>query len=302
VSACPTNFNSKFFQVAYINFYSPDPNSSSEFISLLIQNATQWAKEGWGGYLLPGTVGKQISGFLMMTPLLNNSQAVASMKAVFDFANTSGNYIYNSGVDEYDSFYDMYETFLAPSGEKIGLGTALGGRLIPASQFEGADNQAALLTALTTIQDMITWPTRSPDQSLLTYGAPFQILVTTPNNYPTTAENDTSALHPAWRDAVWSMVINVPFSNSASADDIRTAFQVTTSATDVLRKLNPVGGAYLNEADTFEPDPVNTYWGSANYERLLKIKKEIDPGNILTCWDAIGWDPTDERYSCYPSL
>ena len=252
--------------------------------------------------MLPGTYGKQVSGLLMMTPKLNNAQAVASMKAIFDFAKASGNYVYNSGIDEYDSYYDMYSTFLAPTGELVGLGTALGGRLVPGSQFEGADNQAALLKALNKIQDMITWPTRSSDQSLLTYGAPFQILVTTPNNFPTTAENDTSSVHPAWREAVWSMVINVPFSNSASASDVRAAFQVANSATDVLRKLNPTSGTYLNEADTFETDPVNTYWGSANYERLLKIKKSLDPGNILTNWDAIGWDPTDPRYSCYPSL
>lgn len=60
--------------------------------------------------------------------------------------------------------------------------------------------------------------------------------------------------------------------------------------------------AYLNEADIFETDPVNTFWGAKNYERLVGIKKELDPGNLLTCWDCIGWDPTDERYGCYPSL
>lgn len=178
----------------------------------------------------------------MMTPLLTNDDAVASMQAVMDFAATPGNVVYSSTVDTYDSFYDMYSYFLAPNGEKVGLGTALGGRLIPSSQFDGADNQAALLDALNAVQDMITWPTRSPDPLLLTYGAPLQILVTTPNNYPTTADNDTSSLNPAWREAVWHTIVNVPFSNSASAADITTAFQTATSATDVLRKLIPDGG------------------------------------------------------------
>jgi hypothetical protein len=82
----------------------------------------------------------------------------------------------------------MWSTCLAPTGEKLGLGTAIGGRLIPASQFEGAENQTALLEALDTVLDMVTYPTRSTDPLLLTYGVPFRILVTTPNNYPTTVQ------------------------------------------------------------------------------------------------------------------
>lgn len=67
-----------------------------------------------------------------------------------------------------------------------------------------------------------------------------------------------------------------------------------------LRELTPDGGAYLNEADTFENDPAATFWGEKNYERLLALKKEIDPLNILTTHQAIGWDKNDPRYACYP--
>ncbi|TVY32503.1 FAD-linked oxidoreductase, partial [Lachnellula subtilissima] len=281
-------------QIAYINYYSPDPNSSADLISLMIQSATQWAAEGWGGYLSPGAYSKQYHSLILMTPLLTNAQAVAAMTPLFDLAYASGNTVYSSGINSVDGYNEMYKVYLEPGGEKLGLGTALGSRLIPESQFATPENQTALLDALLEVQNMITYPTRSDDPLLLSYGVPFQILVTTPSNYPTTAANDTSAVHPAWREAVWHMVMNVPFSNSASAADIKTAFEIATNTTDVLRNLIPDGGAYLNEADTFEKDPVGTFWGEAKYERLLAIKKELDPGNLLTCFGCIGWEATDE--------
>ncbi|TVY40181.1 FAD-linked oxidoreductase [Lachnellula occidentalis] len=289
-------------QVAYINYYSPDTNSSAELISLMIQSATKWAAEGWGGYLSPGAYSKQYHSLILMTPLLTNAEAVASMTPLFELAYANGNYVYSMGINTVNSYYEMYNVYLAPGGEKLGLGTALGSRLIPASQFATPAKQDALLDALLEVQDMITYPTRSTDSLLLSYGVPFQILVTAPSNYPTTAANDTSSVHPAWREAVWHMVMNVPFSNSASAGDIKTAFQIATDTTDVLRKLVPDSGAYLNEADTFEKDPVGTFWGQEKYERLVGIKKVLDPGNLLTCFGCIGWDETDERYGCYPDM
>ncbi|TVY15434.1 FAD-linked oxidoreductase, partial [Lachnellula arida] len=281
-------------QVAYINYYSPDPNSSAELLSLMIQSATTWAEQGWGGYLSPGAYSLEYQSLILMTPLLTNEEAIAAMTPLFDLANAPGNYVYSSGVNTVDSYYEMYNVYLAPGGEKLGLGTALGSRLIPASQFESAASQEALLDALIEVQDMVTYPTRSNDTLLLSYGVPFQILVTTPSNYPTTAANDTSAIHPAWREAVWHMVLNVPFSNSADAADIQTAFEIATNTTDVLRDLIPDGGAYLNEADTFEKDRVGTFWGQEKYDRLVGIKTELDPGNLLTCFGCIGWDETDE--------
>jgi hypothetical protein len=56
------------------------------------------------------------------------------------------------------------------------------------------------------------------------------------------------------------------------------------------------------EADVFETDPEGTFWGQEKYQRLLTIKKAIDPGNILSCWDCVGWDSKAPRYGCYPQV
>jgi hypothetical protein len=69
-----------------------------------------------------------------------------------------------------------------------------------------------------------------------------------------------------------------------------------------LREFTPDGGAYQNEADAFETDPVGSFWGEENYARLLRIKKEVDPMNILSVHNGVGWDTGDERFRCYPDV
>lgn len=88
---------------------------------------------------------------------------------------------------------------------------------------------------------------------------------------------------------------------AGGAGSISKAFTAASTALDPLRKITPSSGAYQNEADIFEPDYATAFWGQQNYERLLKIKKEVDPDNILTCHQCIGWDGADARYGCYPT-
>jgi hypothetical protein len=71
---------------------------------------------------------------------------------------------------------------------------------------------------------------------------------------------------------------------------------------DKMRAITPTGGAYQNEADLFEPDPVSAYWGQENYNRLLKLKRELDPDNMLSCFNCIGWERNDARHACYPDI
>lgn len=99
--------------------------------------------------------------------------------------------------------------------------------------------------------------------------------------------------------------VEVPDLTAEGAFDkvtISTAFTAVHAAGDKLRALAPNSGAYQNEADVFETDPVGAYWGKENYNKLSAIKHAIDPDNILTCWDCIGSVRTDDRYQCYPDI
>jgi hypothetical protein len=54
-----------------------------------------------------------------------------------------------------------------------------------------------------------------------------------------------------------------------------------------LRTLDPDSGAYINEADPYEPNWQQAFWGS-NYERLLEIKRKVDPADVLWCQPCVG--------------
>lgn len=72
------------------------------------------------------------------------------------------------------------------------------------------------------------------------------------------------------------------------------------TAANFLRAITPPG-AYQNEADVFEPNHTESFWGKANYDRLLSIKKLVDPSSVLDCWQCINWTGAKSpRYACYP--
>ena len=58
-------------------------------------------------------------------------------------------------------------------------------------------------------------------------------------------------------------------------------------AMNAIRRATPDAGAYVNEADYFEPDWQQSFWGS-NYRRLLDIKRRYDPTNLFRVHHGVG--------------
>lgn len=111
-----------------------------------------------------------------------------------------------------------------------------------------------------------------------------------------------SSIHPARRDTVWHAIHTAPFNpTDANPSTINEILQQTHDVMKPLRELVSDTGAYQNEADTFESDPATAFWGQEDYERLSQIKKQVDPCNLLAIHQGIGWNPSDQRYSCYPA-
>ncbi|KAI8630345.1 hypothetical protein F5Y19DRAFT_474733 [Xylariaceae sp. FL1651] len=61
-----------------------------------------------------------------------------------------------------------------------------------------------------------------------------------------------------------------------------------------LRELAPNMGAYLNESDPGELDWTKSFWGD-NYERLLQIKRAVDPDRVFWCDPYVGNDCWETR-------
>ncbi|KAI0402490.1 hypothetical protein F4802DRAFT_575989 [Xylaria palmicola] len=98
----------------------------------------------------------------------------------------------------------------------------------------------------------------------------------------------STSVTPTWRRAIVHAVnghVFLPLNATARAESLR----IVDNLTEPFRKLAPDMGAYVNENNPGEPDWQHTFWGE-NYERLLQIKRAVDPGDVLWCHPCVGND------------
>ena len=55
-----------------------------------------------------------------------------------------------------------------------------------------------------------------------------------------------------------------------------------------LREVTPESGAYWNEADRYEPNWEQSFWGVDNYKKLKAIKQKYDPNGTFQVWNGVG--------------
>ncbi len=121
-----------------------------------------------------------------------------------------------------------------------------------------------------------------PDEAVelhMEFGGRRPTLHSTMHLYPVDgAVHDIGATDTAfsYRDALWSQVIVGVDPDPARADELRSF------ASDYWEALHPysAGGAYLNMIMNEGTDRVHQSYGE-NYQRLARIKTEVDPGNLF---------------------
>jgi Berberine and berberine like len=79
--------------------------------------------------------------------------------------------------------------------------------------------------------------------------------------------------------------------DNTTAKEQRIAIDGIHEAGQVLRDYAPDGGAYINEADVYEPDHEASFSGTANAARLKEIKAKYDPNNCVpgVAGYRLGW-------------
>jgi hypothetical protein len=93
---------------------------------------------------------------------------------------------------------------------------------------------------------------------------------------------------PAWRTAYAHSVSGVGWSPFDT-----TILNQLNDYVEAFIELAPNTGAYVNEADPFQTNYHEAFWG-ANYPRLQSIKKAVDPHDVFWCRACVGNEGWEE--------
>ncbi|KAJ8085852.1 hypothetical protein PM082_004671 [Marasmius tenuissimus] len=254
----------------------------------------------------PETYWDALQTYLALTPTLTAAQLVSSaslhgerfsLSPLFGFNKTSteiANLInpflkrldnlginYTHSITTYPTYLDAYRNLhdLGSIGQFL-----LGGWLMPRSVWKDTGDFEAFTEAVRGILDdggiAVTFAMRATRE---------------------VAGDPENAVLPAWREAEQLVITAKPLQDGEPLDQVVEGQATVTDMYDAaLKKVAPRSGAYLNEADSNEPDFKTAFYG-ANYERLLAIKDKWDPEQILYGSIAVGgdrWYQTEEGRLC----
>lgn len=250
--------------------FSPTADNQVSFLELLINSTVTWANDGWGGPMSPASIA-------LVNPHMDLEAATVSM------ANASAFVKANNGtvrIQHFDAFYDFYSEFIAPSVGGIGQNHLLNFRVLPKSMHTTPDGRAKLLAYL---------------QKQVEANIAMTLFQTAPFNYNYTA--GSSSVHPAWRDSYWDIGTDMQFAWNATTEERRVTARNLQQHSIELVNLAPDGCAYPNEANPWQKDWQNQFWGP-DYRRLAAIKQKYDPYKLLDCWRCVGFQEGKPAYDC----
>lgn len=160
--------------------------------------------------------------------------------------------------------------------------TIEGSRLFPRTTWTDPDGLTAILSTFRTI---------------IARGHDIEGFLISPGN-PFGVDN---AVSPALRRAIahFSVGVRLPSDDESTAEQKATAQEELERAVlGPWREVSPAhafGGTYLNEANPMEPNWQEDMYGMENYRRLLAIKQEYDPDDVMYAVTGVGSEGWEVR-------
>ncbi|KAL2863959.1 FAD-dependent oxidoreductase [Aspergillus lucknowensis] len=197
---------------------------------------------------------------------------------------------YTYEVNDHPSYYGHFATYNPglPYGSYLNNET-IGGRLVSRETVrERLPELTAVLRNITSTQTGT--------------GAPVNVNGVAGNatHLRTVTAPGRNAVLPAWREALYHLIIEEWFDGAGPVDVFQEAQAAVNEHQELLRAVDPEGGAYINEATFDNPAWKEDYFGE-NYGELLRIKKRYDPDFVLYGPSAVGsdaWTRTAEGRLC----
>ncbi|KFX97817.1 hypothetical protein V490_02608 [Pseudogymnoascus sp. VKM F-3557] len=99
-----------------------------------------------------------------------------------------------------------------------------------------------------------------------------------------------TSVNPAWRKTYVVMQQIDFWPDNAGYEEIaQVKKDLTFKKLKAMKDFAPGMGTYGNEADPYDPDWKNDWWGDI-YDELLMVKKKYDPEDVFWCWRCVGND------------
>ncbi|SPO07197.1 related to FAD/FMN-containing isoamyl alcohol oxidase MreA-like, putative [Cephalotrichum gorgonifer] len=187
-------------------------------------------------------------------------------------------------VTTFPSITDFYVGYLTGE-DRGGASTLIGSHLVSRDFIASPGGPAAIADAFSKIK---LSPNEAISGNVVAGGA-------------VASSKVDSAVHPSWKRALSHMMIVRGWENGTPLNEQRALQEeITNVQVPILQALELPGeemGAYLNEADAYEPDFQRSFWG-ANYQRLYKIKEKWDPRGVFIVRKGVGSENWDEEGIC----
>ncbi|KAI8824010.1 uncharacterized protein EV422DRAFT_518598 [Fimicolochytrium jonesii] len=241
-----------------------------------------------------------VSGYYSLTPVSvlyilyhpngTNATIAEALKPLTEFvASSNGTYAQGGATVSFPTYYSAYNflscrTWPQTCTDTVGTSLALGSRLIPTTTFTDPVASKQLGGALSDILTQMG-------------STPFMLAQLVAGGKVAQQDPDALGLNPAWRKALWHVVITKGWTDAAPAAEIATAKAEVTRLTQLMRDVTPGSGAYFNEADANEPNYRDAFFGN-HYAKLLSIKNQYDPTGLFVCKKCVGSEGWTDDGNC----
>ncbi|KAG0237811.1 hypothetical protein BGW42_008432 [Actinomortierella wolfii] len=248
----------------------------------------QWAQEGWSGYAFNFYKIVQILTINYYLPNGDLAKVQASINDFLSYARSFlGVIVIQNSVETLPSFQEAFPTLLDLSVKRVGMNYLAGNRMIPKTMFDSEEGIDRLATALKQAKDDMYHT-----NSLI--GA---VIIFADASHVSEAVARETSVQPAWRSTLMIPTVFALWSDGISAKDEMNIKRSLTKAIGRLRAITPGFGTYINEANPDEPDWQESFF-SANYPRLLEIKRKYDPHGLFVCRKCVGSEDWDDDLMC----
>lgn len=168
---------------------------------------------------------------------------------------------------EYDNFYDMWTRHF-PTEAVANSNMRTASRLFPRDVWANDTKREAMFDEVRSVVE--------EGSALIQYNM----------NPAQPAGTPDSGANSHWRDAIWFGIMGSAWAPGISQTELEAVQRkITDNWMGRLRVYGP--GGYLNEGDVMEPDFAEAFYGT-NYDRLLQIKRKVDPNDVFWAPTAVG--------------